>query len=456
MGLARTDDFDGAGRGHEVRVNRITQSPVHVEWTPGGVRAVNIATRETAEGARLSDLGPILSGHGHPLIGVGRRDVFLKSVRLPKADPDDLRRILGVQLAQLFPLPPDQLSFDFFQTANQTAEGCLTVVAAMRGEDLKRLQAELKAVGLTPARILPVALAAPAVAASAGQVDALVLEAGPAGLALDVVRGGVIVFSRVVSSLSDPECEAKRTLAAAQAGALPLVTAGEIMAGLPDALPGFGTSLSLLHESPPFSFRLAEDRSRDLKRRAGERTRLAVLLVLSALLLVGLVWVDRQSALASVKRRQGALARQLTRLRSIQNAEATDAQKVGAVQDVLGRAFDPAQPLGDIVAVVGDSLPAGTWLTGLGVERGKPLQIRGTATAPGDVPRVVHALGTNPRFRDVRLVFANSVAIGKARLVEFDVSAVCVGNLPLSEPDKTGSLGPGRASGDSSAPTTGE
>ena len=443
-----------------MRVSKILQSPVHVEWTPGGVRAVNIATRETAQGLRLSDIGPILNGHGHPLVGVGRRDVFLKSVRLPKADPEDLRRILGVQLGQLFPLPPDQLSFDFFQTADQTAEGWLTVIAAMRGEDLKRLQADLKAAGLTPARILPVALAAPAVAASAGKADALVLESGAAGLALDVVRGGVLVFSRVVPGASDPECEATRTLAAAQAGALPVVTAGEAVAGsaLAGALPGFGTSLSLLHEAPPFSFRLAEDRARDLKSRAGDRTRLAILLMLSALLLVALVWADRQQAAAAAKKRQGVLARQLTVLRSTQDAAAAEAQKVYGVQDVLGRAFGPAQPLGDIVSVVGDGLPPGTWLTGLGVERGKPLQIRGTATSPGDVPRIVHALGASPRFRDVRLVFANSVTIGKAKLVEFDVSAVCVGNLPLSEPDKAGGVNAsaGQASGDTAAPAPGE
>ncbi len=439
-----------------MRVSRTIPSPVHVEWTPGGVRAVNIATRETAEAARLSDLGPILNGHGRPLIGIGRRDVFLKSVRLPRADPDDLRRILGVQMGQLFPLPPDQLSFDFFQTADQTGEGCLTVVAAMRGADLKRLEADLRSAGLTAARILPVALGAPAVAGSAGQADALVVEAGATGLALDVVRGGVLVFSRVASGASDPESEAKRTLAAAHAGALPAVTVGE--AGLPGALPSFGSALSLLHEAPPFAFRLAEDRAREGKSRAGERTRLAVLLALSALLLVALVWADRQEASAAAKRRQGALARQLTRLRSVQDAEAADAQKVSAVQDVLGRAFDPAQPLGDIVAVVGDRLPAGVWLSGLGVERGKPLQIRGTATAPGDVPRVVHALGASPRFRDVRLVFANSVTIGKARLVEFDVSAVCVGNLPLSEPDKPGggSSTAGQQSGDAGGATAGE
>ena len=128
----------------------------------------------------------------------------------------------------------------------------------------------------------------------------------------------------------------------------------------------------------------------------------------------------------------------MTLLRSVQDADTAEAQKVRPCRTSWTGLLPRPSRSSDIVSVVGDSLPPGTWLTGLGVERGKRLQIRGTAKSPGDVPRVVHALGVSPRFRDVRLVFANSVPIGKARLVEFDISAVCVGNLPLSEPDKTG------------------
>lgn len=426
-----------------MRVSKGSQSPVHVEWAASGVRAVNTVTHEAAEARHLSGLGPILSGPGALLIGIGRRDVFLKSVRLPKADSEDLRRILAVQMGQLFPIPPDLLAFDFFQTADQTPEGVLTVVAAMRAEDLRQLHADLKQAGLTAARILPVSLAAPAVAASAGQADALVLEADPAGLVLDLVRGGTLVFSRIVSAASDPECEAKRTLSAANVKALPLVSAGG--AGLADALPGFGTALSLLHTAPPFEFQLAEERAKQRQKRAGDRTRLAGLLMLSALLLVALVWADREQAAAAAKKQQGTVARQLTRLQSVQDAAATESQQIGAAQDVLHRAFDPAQPLGDIVSVVGDGLPAGTWLTGLTTERGKPVQIRGMAAASTDVPRLVHTLGASRRFRDVRLVFANSVTIGKARLTEFEISAVSVGNLPLSAPDKAEGSGPVQA-----------
>ena len=420
-------------------MSKTTAPSLHLEWTPTWVRATDIGTRETAEGANLAELGTVLHGHRSVLVGIGRRTVFAKALRLPKAAPEDLRRILAVQLGQLFPLPSDQLAFDFFQTGHQNAEGWLTVVAAMRSEDLKRLLAELKAAGLTPARILPVALAAPAVAASAGQADALVLESGVSGLSLDVVLGGAVLLSRVVPQGSDAEVEAKRTLAAAQAGPMPSVAVGDF--GLSGALPSFGTALSLLHEAPEFSFRLAADRDQEARKRAAERTRLAVLMIVSALLLVLLVWVDRESAQAAAKRREGLMARQLTTLRSVQDAETAKAQKVTDVQDILDRAFVPAQPLSDIASVVGDSLPKGAWLTGISVERGKRLEFRGTAKSSDDVPQVVQALGASPRFRDVKLVFANSVLIGKARAVEFDISAVCVGNLPLVAPDKTEAIG---------------
>ena len=418
-----------------LRASRNAAPTLHLEWTPTSVRALDVNSGASSDAATISALGPILQGRGPVLVGIGRRAVFLKAVRLPKAAYEDVRRIVGVQLGQWFPLPPDQMAFDFLQTGDVNADGCLTVVAAVRSDDLKRLLADLASAGLTASRILPVALAAPTVAGSAGQADALVLEGGPGGLALDVVRAGALHSSRLVPPGSDAAAEARRTLAAAQAGALPVVTAGG--AEFPDGLPGFGTALSLLHLAPPlFSFRLLEDRAGTLRKRSGDRTRLAALLLVSALLLTTLVWADRQQAAAVQKKKDGAVARQMTRLQSIKNAEADKAQKITDVQDVLHRAFSPAQPLSDVAAVVGDSLPRGAWLTGLGLERGKPIEIRGAARSSAAVPQLVHALGHSPRFRDVRLVFANGITVGKARATEFEISAVAVGNLPPSAPDK--------------------
>ena len=425
-----------------------TVAPLHLEWTPGFVRAVNIVTGETAEAETVASLGAILSGHKQALAGIGPNHVFLKSVRLPRAADADLRSILGVQIGQLFPLPADQLSFDFLRTDDQTPDGWLTVVAAMRAADLKQVRAEMKQAGLTPLHIMPVSLAAAAVAARTGRTEGLVIERSRAGLSFDVVQGGVLRFRRVTSSSGDLAMEAEKTLAAARAEALPVITVGSVE--LPGAIPSLDTALNVLHEAPPFNFELSEDRVREVRQQVASRMRLAVLMLASALLLVLLVWADRQDAMKVVKHSQGAWARQLTTQESIQNAETVQAGKVVAAQNTLKLAFQPAQPLSDISAVVDDSLAPGAWLTGLDVERGKPLDIRGTTKTAGDVTRLVDVLSANPRFRDVRLVFANSALVGKTPVVQFNVSAVCVGNLPMPVPATPGR---GRAATPPGSPT---
>ena len=67
------------------------------------------------------------------------------------------------------------------------------------------------------------------------------------------------------------------------------------------------------------------------------------------------------------------------------------------------------------------------------MERGKHIQIRGTAKTSETVAEYIRALQAEPRFRDVRLVFANNAAIETNQVVQFSVSAFPVGNLPLIE-----------------------
>jgi hypothetical protein len=417
-------------------VSQKTVSPLHLEWTPGAVRAVNIVTGEKAEAENVASLGSILNGHKQALVGIGPSHIFLKSLRLPRAAAADLRSILGVQIGQLFPLPADQLSFDFVKTDDQTVDGWLTVVGAIRSADLKQVRAEMKQAGLTPSRVLPISLAAAAVAARTGRPDGLVVERSASGLSFDVVQGGVLRFRRVTPPDSDPISEAEKTLAAARIEGLPIITVGGV--DMPGAIPSLDTALNVLQEAPPFNFELSEDRVREVRQQVAARTRLAVGMIAAAILLVVTIWLDRQDAMAVVKRSQGAWARQLTTQQSIQTAETAQAGLVTATKNTLHRAFVPAQPLSDINAVVDDSLAPGAWLTGLNVERGKPLDIRGTTKTAADVTSLVDSLSANPRFRDVRLVFANSAMIGKVPVVQFDVSAVCVGNLPMPSPVQPG------------------
>lgn len=415
-------------------MSRKSVTALHIEWSPGWAQAVNILTGETAQAASLSELGPILSRHRQALVAISRKLVFYKTLRLPRASREDLQRLLEMQIEQLFPLNANQLSFDFIQTHDQNAEGVLTLVAAVRTEDLKQLKQELQQAGLTAVRILPIALGAPAVAAKAGVTDALVMEETPQGLTLDVILGGHLHLSRTAMPDSDPLCEAQRTMAAARAESLPMIACGSL--SLPGAAMSHATPLRMLDEAPPFHFELTEDRLRAKARRTAARTRLAVLMLLSAILLVVLIWADRSDAQSVIRRGEATWARELQKLRSTRNAETAKAEKAVAMQTALNRAFQPAQPLSDIVAVVSNSLPTGAWLTGLTVERGKPVQVRGTARASSDVAQFVDRLGASPRFRDVKLVFANVAKINEIPVTQFSVTGFAVGNLPMPAPAK--------------------
>jgi len=334
----------------------------------------------------------------------------------------------------LFPLPADQLAFDFIQTADQTADGCLTIIGAMRADDLKRLRADLKQAGIVALRIFPASLASPAVAARSGFTDALVVELDRNGLALDVVQGGITRLSRVAPAVSDTLAETQRTLAAARAGNLPIVAVGSVQ--VTGSVPGLDSSLTMLGDAPPFHFNLAEDRVEELRNRVATRTRLAVLMVAAALLLMGLVWADRLDAQNKAQQAQSVNSRRLIKKKSDLQVVYGNANKLTVIKGTLTQAFNPAQPLSDIAGVVADSLPPDAWLTGMIMERGKALEVRGASKTAASVGKFVDALSASPRFRDVRLVFANSAAIGKIPVVQFNVTATCVGNLPMPVPDK--------------------
>lgn len=408
-------------------MSKTVDATLHLEWSPGHVRALDRATGKSTAAQAIGELGPALHGHKNVLVGVGRSSIFLKTLGLPRATPEDLRNLLGVRLGQLFPLPASELAFDFLQTDAPTPDGFLTVVAAMRSKDLLQLRAELSQAGLKATAIRPVALGAAVAAKDAGLPDALVVESVGEGLTLDVIQGGVLRFSRTTPG-GDVVAEAQRTIAAAGVDRLPTLET--------QARDASRSSLGRLGESPAFHFALSDDRLKEQKDKLAGRTRLAGLMLLSGVLLATLIGVDRADDAAAVKKAEGKWARELTQLRSTRALETKKAQEATAQNETLTRAFQPAQPLSDVTSAISDALPQNVWLTGLNVERGKPVQLRGTATRADDVAKLVGALSGNPRFRDVRLVFANGAKIRETPIVQFNLSATAVGNLPLPEAPK--------------------
>lgn len=396
---------------------------LHLEWSPGTVYAVDRTTNQQARGAEIAELGRFVRGHKEALVGVSRSCVFLKTLRLPKANPDELRRLVNLRLGQLFPLPPGELAFDAYQTGDQSVEGWLTVVAAMRSRDLVQLRSELAQAGLKAARIFPVALAAPAVAA---QGDALLVDTLPDGLALDVVQDGVVRFSRMAPEGAPLGSEVQRTLLAA---------------GVETLEPVRGRTLDFLHLAPEFSFALNEDRAKEEQRQLASKTRLSILMLISSLLLAGYIWVVQTEAQQLVNKSNLKWETTLKTLRATRDAELAKAGRAATVRTSLERAFSPAQPLSDLVLASANALPQGAWLIGVNTERGKPIQLRGTAKNGQQVAGVVDYLSGSARFRDVKLVFANEAKIEETPVVQFNIAATAVGNLPLPAPERGGKKG---------------
>jgi hypothetical protein len=111
-------------------------------------------------------------------------------------------------------------------------------------------------------------------------------------------------------------------------------------------------------------------------------------------------------------------------------------------QSNINLAFSTGQRFSDVATVVSNSVPPGVWLTGISLERGKRLVLRGTAKTNELVEQYARTLNTldanspQQRLRDVKLEFTNPGSIEQVPVVQFSISAFPVGNVPLYDQTK--------------------
>jgi len=304
---------------------------------------------------------------------------------------------------------------------------------------LAERRAEAEACRVRVGLVVALALGSVALCRRLGLLDAVVVERTPEGLGLDVVIHGRLHYSRVATVDDDPELirgEIARTLAAAEVdGELAVVAAGGL--SLPFAAKTAPESVAeaLAQEPPSGDLGLEPPAVAAKRRRQREqrRLRLAILLAIAAGMLNLMVAWDRMDEAEVIRRDEAVWRDQLRRLRSSRDSAAKSAADAAKLADPLRRAFRPAQRPSDVLVIAGNLAPSGAWLTGATIERGKPLQIRGTARDNPAVASYVERLATQDRLRDVRLVFANGGTIDDSPVVNFAIAATAVGNLPVVE-----------------------
>lgn len=406
-----------------------------LEWSPSGCSVFDPTTGKITHFGSVAEASRFLSGE--VILALGRRTSFIRTVRLPDAAKEDVSKVLALQIGQLFPLNPAEASVDFLLTGNKTSEGRLAVVAAVKTNLLKQVKAEMVAAGVRVRTIVPVAFGSALLAQELGKEECAVVRESTEGICIDVIHEGQLRASRVVPTGNDSariEGEVCRSF-----GALRLPCAEAIAAaGFTYAGADVQTTKSdlscLASTDVALNLELPEDVAKRQHRKVEQAKRLALLLWVSTLGASAVVWDQRSTDAALLAKGDRRWAKEISNLQKVKAQATTVATELGAVSTALKLGFEAKQPLGDVVKILTNEIPAGVWMTGLTVERGKPAQIRGTATNAAAVQRYLSALSQNDRFRDVKLIFANNGTIETTNVVQFSMSAHIIGNLPLVDP----------------------
>lgn len=402
-------------------------------WSPGQVTALDVSTGQKSSGSDFSSI-PTQSSVKWATVGIGRERTFLKTVRLPKVSGDDLRQLIFVQWKQLFPLDETESAFCAHQTTDVTPDGVLTVVAAVRTSDLVDIREQLGAKGIKQVHCVPIAVSAAVALGKLGFSDGLVVDSTGDQTTFDLIAGGETVLSRSVLHAESAEIEAKRTLLAdGQATAQVFATKNVVF---PEAQALSADLLSLLLDVTGHELVSRQEQATALAAQTKKSNRLAIYFLIAAVLLLAVVLTQRFDEEQVVIQGEAKWAKRVAKARSERKIAELESKKETDFTNLLDPAFTPGQRLSDALSTITAVTPSSVWLTGANLDRGRPIQIRGTAMSNEAVTEFVNALGASDRFRDVQLVNASTAKIEQTEVVNFTMNLTAVANIPLPKPQK--------------------
>jgi len=414
-----------------------------LEWGPSHAVVMDLQSRTRRAGSAVSEAAMILNGRRDVVAAVSRRAAFIRAVRVPDVSRDEVNQILRMQLTGLFPVPESELAFDFRLTDDVDGDGRLAVVGAMRETDLLRLHAEAKESGLKVRRVVPAAFGSMVVARALGLPTCAVVQPTVEGIAIDIISEGELRYTRVTPASSDAasvEAEVLRTFVAAGVEGGPIVATEGIH--LPRAIDAKITPLEALGSAEAETLHLNLEPTEVIiareRNRVNARNRIAVLFCVVALLLAAVVYMNRTDAQTKVDRTDKARAKVLADAKKLKDSTTKRAAAASDLSKIVTQAFEPGQTLSDVMTLITQDAPAGVWLDGVVLQRGRPITIRGTALNDAAQQAFLQKLTSETqRLREVKLVTYTNAQIETKPVVQFVISAFPIGNIPVLEPRST-------------------
>ncbi len=406
-----------------------TRPNLIIEWDREWTRVHFVDSSQTREGVSLGSIEGV--GGKNAVVVLSRRLVMHRSMVLPEAARNDTLVVLKQKLGDVFPIQVSELAFDFLPSAIRSSEGRLSDVFAAKTTDIREILAVCDGLGITVQQVLP----AQAYALKVAQVQALssgiIAERFGDLVNLDGFKEGSLAVSKTVSldRLDD------------EVGRITAVSGSKILAHgveFKGAEQKLGRNLVSLAGSSAIPMDLEPDeyRREKLEKKRKVAHRQAYVLFAGGFCVAAMVGNElmlKQQEFASVEKKQTNLTRQVKMGLDAVNG---DLGKVEPKAKQLRLAFTPAQKISDVTKVATMLIPKGVWLTALNLERGKLLQLRGTAKSSESVATYVAELSKQSRFRDVRLISANAGEVEGEKVVQFNITAFPVGNLPVVQTTK--------------------
>jgi hypothetical protein len=358
---------------------------------------------------------------------------------VPDLRSGELERVIALKLGPLLPLPPSETVFGFRLGSNAGSEGRCATVGAVRTELLRQILEACTESGLRVRAVLPIAFGSWLAARSIGLKDCAVVSVEGTALAIDLIRSGELCYSRSIPLSESPtenlqEIEATFEIAETEPG--PILSLGSVdLDGEqrdPRTPSEFFTDPHTI-DRMLFSLELPETSRQRRSRSLQQSARRATIAAALALAVSGWTWYHKSDQ--ARKSQHEAVVQQVLeqKLAAKRTADDEKASQLSSAALVLDQAFSPAQRMGDVVCALSNRTPKDTWLTGLSLERGKRLLLRGECLDGKLVPTFVDNLSKDSRFSGIKLVFAQTARIGQRKVVRFSISAHVNGNLPIGK-----------------------
>jgi hypothetical protein len=410
-----------------------------IEWSPESCLVIDPSTHTIHQAVTPTEALAKIGSPRRIILALGRRQTFSKTIRLPDVPIEQARDLVRFRLDDLFPISASEAAYDLIQTQDVDAEGRECIVFAAKRETINQAKALFLHAGAKVEQVIPAALGSDHTAEP--QLQSIVVSPCAEGVAFDLVDHGHTSYSRVTGNIqTTAEFESELTRATAATGvAHPTIVVHNSLLNLApqSAIPAPRHPLeSLAHHIPALNLRLPEEMAKAAGAKLGARKRLALILSAALLAACAIAWSQRDEEAAKVRSVEEKAQKRLASLKKQAGLLTTEETKLRAQSDLIIDGIEPRQALSDVLTVAANAAPDGLWLSGITVERGKDLALRGTAASNAEVGQIVDALNLTPRLRDVKLVFSNNNTIGEIPVVQFAITAHIVGNVPLVDPKK--------------------